>query len=106
MSSTYRRYELLLPLRFNDGQAVPEDLIADTLLEIRQQFGAVSSETQIIRGIWQHEGALYRDDLTRIFVDVNDTVESQTFFRELKERLKARFHQLDIWITSHPIDVL
>jgi hypothetical protein len=52
MSSSYRRYEILLPLRFNDGQPVPDELIADTLLELRQQFGAVSSETQIIRGYW------------------------------------------------------
>ena len=30
MSKSLRRYEILLPLRFNDGQAVPDDLIADT----------------------------------------------------------------------------
>jgi len=35
MSSLQRRYEILLPLRFNDGRAVPENLIAETLLEIR-----------------------------------------------------------------------
>jgi hypothetical protein len=57
MSSLQRRYEILLPQRFNDGQPVPDDLFADTLLELRSQFGAVSSETQIIRGIWQHAGA-------------------------------------------------
>src|SRR6266853_123783 len=55
MSERLRRFELLLPLRFNDGQPVPDDLIADTLLELRQQFGAVSSETQVIRGIWEHQ---------------------------------------------------
>ena len=32
--SASRRYEILLPLRFNDGQAVPDALIADTLLEL------------------------------------------------------------------------
>ena len=30
MSRSLRRYEILLPLRFNDGQPVPDDLIADT----------------------------------------------------------------------------
>ncbi|HEV3144333.1 MAG TPA: hypothetical protein VGZ47_10640 [Gemmataceae bacterium] len=106
MSNTFRRYELLLPLRFNDGQPVPDDLIAQTLLEIRQQFGAVSSETQIIRGVWQHEGTLFRDDLTRIFVDVADTPENENFFRTLKEQLKVRFQQLDLWVTSYPINVI
>ena len=106
MNISYRRYEFLLPLRFNDGQTVPDDLIAQTLLEIRQQFGAVSAETQIIRGIWQHEGTVYRDDLTRVFIDVPDTPESHTFFREFKERLKTRFQQVEIWMTAHPIEVI
>ena len=71
MSRSLRRFEILLPLRFNDGQHVPDDLVADTLLELERQFGAVSSETQTIRGLW-HEGESYRDDLMRVFVDVAD----------------------------------
>jgi hypothetical protein len=106
MSSSSRRFEILLPLRFNDGQPVPDDLIADTLLELRQQFGAVSSETQVIRGIWEHQGQSYRDDLVRIFVDVADVPESRQFFVDFKERLKSRFQQLDIWVTTYPIEVL
>ena len=42
MNKPYRRYEMLLPLRFNDGQPVPDELIADTLLELEERFGAVS----------------------------------------------------------------
>jgi hypothetical protein len=37
-----RRYEILLPSQFNDGRPVPEDLTAETLLELEQKFGAVS----------------------------------------------------------------
>ena len=48
----HRRYEILLPLRFNDGAEVPEQLLVDTLFELRERFGAVSSETQIIQGQW------------------------------------------------------
>lgn len=35
-----------------------------------------------------------------------DLAEDRQFFLGFKERLKQRFHQLDIWMTSHPIDVL
>jgi predicted Zn-dependent protease len=52
MTRSFRRFEVLLPLRFNDGQPVPDGLIADTVLELFDQFGAVSSETQTIRGRW------------------------------------------------------
>ncbi len=106
MSSSSRRFEILLPLRFNNGQAVPDELVGETLLELRQQFGAVSSETQIIRGLWQHEGESYRDELVRVFVDVPDVAESRQFFVDFKERLKARFQQIDIWMTTYPIEVL
>jgi hypothetical protein len=106
MSNSSRRYEILLPLRYNDGSTVPEELIADTLLEVRQRFGSVSSETQIIRGYWQHEGEIYRDELVRIFVDVLDLPETRQFFQDFKERMKARFQQLDIWMTTYPVEIL
>jgi hypothetical protein len=106
MSRSLRRYEILLPLRFNDGQPVPDDLVADTLLELEQRFGAVSAETQTIRGLWRHEGESYRDDLVRVFVDVADEPEHREFFLAFKERLKAQFQQIDIWMTTYPIEVL
>ena len=106
MSSTFRRFEILLPLRFNDGQPVPPELIAQTLLELEDRFGAVSSETQNIQGIWRNQGQSYRDELTRLFVDVPDTQESTAFFQTFKATLKTRFNQLEIWITTHPIDVI
>jgi len=54
MRTTLRRCEILLPLLFNDGKPVPFELIGQTVLELRQQFEAVSSETQAIHGQWQH----------------------------------------------------
>jgi hypothetical protein len=101
-----RRYEILLPLRFNDGRPVPPELVADTVLRLREHFGAVSWESQTIQGQWQHEGIVYRDDLVRLFLDVADTAEHRQFFLRFKERVKTDFQQLDIWLTSHPIDVL
>ena len=106
MSSLLRRYEILLPLRFNDGQPVPDELIADTLIELKQRFGAVSHETQVIHGLWQHEAQAFRDDLARVFVDVPDQPENREFFSEFKERLKNRFQQLDIWVTTYLIETI
>lgn len=104
--SVLRRYEIFLPRRFNDGSPVPDGLIADTLLELRQRFGAVSSETQITLGTWEYEGAEYRDDLVRVFVDVADVTANREFFQDLKDRLKVRFGQIEIWMTTYTIDVV
>jgi len=80
MSKSLRRFEVLLPKRFNDLQPVPDEIIVDALLDLERQFGAVSCETQIIRGLWQNEGQSYQDDLVRAFVDVADTTENRQFF--------------------------
>ena len=42
----------------------------------------------------------------RIFVDVPDTAESRQFFVDYKERLKDRLKQIDIWMTTYPIEVI
>jgi len=105
MSISYRRYEILLPRRFNDGQRVPQRLLTETMVELRQRFGAASCELQTIRGEWEDEGQIYRDELVRVFVDIEDTEENRHFFREFRDRLKTRFRQLAIWLTSHPIDI-
>ena len=106
MSASFRRFEILLPRRFNDGQPVPDELIADVLLELEERFGAVSCETQTIRGLWRHEDELFRDDLIRAFVDAPDLPESRQFFLEFKEQVRAAFRQIDIWVTTYPIEVL
>jgi hypothetical protein len=106
MSTTLRRFEFLLPLRFNDGQPVPDSLIADTLVELERPFGAVSAETQVIRGLWRNQGQSYRDELVRVFVDVPDTGDSREFFVTYKEQLKTRFRQIDIWMTTYLIEVI
>jgi hypothetical protein len=104
--SASRRYEILLPLRFNDGQSVPDVLISDTLIELENHFGAVSWETQIVRGHWRHEDVVYADDLMRVIMDVEDRAEHRQFFRDFKERLKSRFSQMEIYMTTHLIDVV
>ncbi len=105
MSTMLRRFELLLPRRSNTGELFSEDLFAQTQLDLRERFGAVSSETQVIRGFWTQSGQVYRDELIRVFVDVSDTPEVREFFQEFKESLKKRFDQIDLWMTSYPVEV-
>jgi len=104
--SDWRRYEILLPLKFNDGRAVPRELLSDTLLKLEERFGAVSCETQVIQGSWHHGQERFRDDLVRAFVDVEDRPQNREFFRTLKEELKSKFQQLDVWIVTYKVDIV
>jgi hypothetical protein len=95
-----------VPLLFNDGTPVPEVLLAQTFAELRERFGAASWETQIVQGVWEQKGATFKDNLTRFFVDVPDLPEHRAYFKNFKGILKERFRQIDVWITSYPVDVI
>ena len=104
MSRWQRRFEILLPLQFNDGRAVPESLVAETLFELNRRFGAISAESQVIHGIWENKGRSYRDELVRVFVDVPDSQENRRFFVHYKKQLKKRFQQLEIRMTTYRVE--
>jgi hypothetical protein len=105
MSSRWRRFEVMLPLRFNDGRAVPADWIAEAVLEIVDQFGAASYETQKVEGHWRHAGVFYKDDLVRLVVDVPDTTQNRQWMKTFKKRWKARPEQFELWLISYRIDI-
>src|SRR5438132_8865427 len=99
MQKPFRRFELLLPTKFNSGLPVPNDAFADTLMELEEQFSAVSSESQTIAGQWRHEGQVYRDESVRIFVDVPYTEANRQLFIAFKEIVKEGFQQIELWMT-------
>ena len=105
MSSKWRRFEVLLPLQFNDGRDVPTEWLAEAVLEVVAHFGAASYETQKLEGHWRHGGILYRDNLVRLVADVPDTVDSRQWMKEFKGRWKTRLEQLELWMVSHRIEV-
>ena len=105
MSNNWRRFEVLLPLRFNDGRDVPPDWLAEAVLEVVAHFGAASYETQKVEGHWRQGGITYRDDLVRIVVDVSDHPDHRTWIRDFKQRWQARLEQLELWVVSYRIDV-
>ena len=105
MSSRWRRFEVLLPLRFNDGRDVPAEWLAEAVLEIVQEFGAASYETQKVEGHWRHSGVVYRDDLVRVVVDVPDSMPNRRWIRQFKDRWRTRLEQIELWVVSYRIEV-
>jgi hypothetical protein len=105
MPSRWRRFEVLLPLQFNDGRDVPAEWLADAVLEVVGHFGAASYETQRVEGHWRHAGVTYRDNLVRIVVDVPDTAKNRQWMKQFKQRWKTKLDQLELWLVSYVISV-
>ena len=102
---SFRRYEILLPTKYNDGSSVERRKYLQTYREIASQFGGVSFHGGVTHGRWIHEGKTYEESHRKVLVDVEDTPEAEAFFVELKVILKERFRQLDIWIVSYEIRI-
>jgi len=100
------RFEILLPLFYNDGRPIEPEKFLATDDDLVQVFGATSTDQVTVRGKWKYQSTVYSDQLIRVRVDVEDSPENQEAMRALKETLKARFEQLDIWITAHRIDII
>src|SRR5262249_41739050 len=100
------RYEILLPLFYNDGRPIEADKFLATDDELVQTFGATSSDHVTVHGKWRYQSTTYSDQLIRVRVDVDETQENRQPMRTLKEPFKSRFEQIDIWITAHRIDVI
>ena len=100
------RYEILLPLFYNDGRRIEEEKFTETDKELVAQFSATSTDTIIVKGHWIYQSTLYEDKLVRVRIDTEDTPLNLEFIRNYKEILKERFQQLDIWITAQQIEVI
>lgn len=105
MPSRWRRFEVLLPLQFNDGRDVPAEWLADAVLEIVDRFGAASYETQRVEGQWRQANVLYRDNLVRLVVDVPDTAANRKWMKAFKARWKLKLEQLELWLVSYLITI-
>ena len=100
------RFEILLPLFYNSGQPVEPEKFVQTDDELVRRFGAVSTDSVTVRGLWHYQSTLYHDQLIRARIDVEDREENWQALRDLKETWKARFEQLDIWITAYRIEIV
>jgi hypothetical protein len=55
-----RRYEILLPVRHNDGRPVSWELLEQTREELVARFGGITVAPQTYLGIWVQESTRLR----------------------------------------------
>jgi hypothetical protein len=103
MSRALCRFEILLPLKFNDGSAVPPELAARTVLELREKFGAPSRAKRKPFKAYGSTGARRIAGRTGPLVHRRcGPAGASPVFAEYKEVLKSRFQQIDIWMVTFP----
>jgi hypothetical protein len=102
-----QRYEVLLPIRYNDGRDVDPRQIYDSKEELMAKFGGMTADGIVRSGSWlDSEGTRYDDETIRLTVDIDDTDEALDAIRSYKSTLIDRFQQKEIYIVRWAIEVL
>ena len=105
-----RRFEILLPAEFNDGRLVADGCprcLPDSLREAEDTFGAFTCRVEMAEGTWTApDHRRFHDRLSALCIDVEDTPDHLEWIRHFKSHLLQRFEQLEIYVTSHLVDVL
>jgi hypothetical protein len=101
-----RRYEILLPVRHNDGRLVSWDLLEQTREELVARFRGITVAPQTYLGIWVQEDVRFEEEMRRFTVDVDNTAGNRQFFARYKGKLRERFEQIEIYIVSYLVDIV
>jgi len=101
-----QRYEILLPLKHNDGRPLNPELFELTRGELLLRFTQVSLFPQAVLDLRLHEGNRSDELLLRVVVECDDTPENLEYFLQLKPVLLERFGQIELDTASHPVDIL
>ncbi len=76
----FERYEILLPLKYNDSTPIEPEKFQETRRELVARFGALTMDAPPISGLWVSGGQEYQDELLRFVVDTEATGETEEFF--------------------------
>jgi len=103
-----RKYEIYLPLKYNDGKEIEAEKIKQIREELIGVFGAVtvSSRSSPYQGTWKYGGVEYIDDIIKVEIVTSGDKITKKFLKDFKERVKESLRQVDILITTHGIQVI
>jgi hypothetical protein len=109
MARVARRYDLYLPLRYNDGTPIEREKFKQVDVTLLERFGGLTAVKQEnpLRGVWRGEAVVYEDEVVVFSViDFHPRRGGRQFFECYKEALKADFQQEEVLITVQSLEVL
>ncbi|MGZ9130162.1 MAG: hypothetical protein ACXW4Z_20495, partial [Candidatus Binatia bacterium] len=100
-----KKYEIYLPLKYNDGSKIEAQKIKRIRQELVDVFGArtISSQAAPYQGAWNYRGIDFIEDIIKIEIIARADRKTQKYFRLFKERLKRLLKQIDVLIIAQDI---
>src|SRR5262245_36415222 len=107
MPRAARRYDIHVPLAFNDGRPISRRQIKSVENRLLEHFGGVTGvkPDQALRGLWRSEIRIFIDQVIVLTVVDFCPRGIARFIAELKRDLLRDFEQLEILITETALRV-
>ncbi len=107
MPRSARRYDLYLPLTYNDGRPIADEVFKAVQGRLLAQFGGLTAQQREfpLQGIWQGGTRLYLDQVIIMTALDFRRQGSARFIAQLKQALLREFDQLEILITEQSLRV-
>ena len=100
-----RKYEIYLPLKYNDGESIESAKIVAIWDDLADAFGGVtvSSLSAPYQGRWKYGGVEYIDDIIKIEVVTTNDRKAIRFFKDFKVEVSAtsRYPNHNPWHSGH-----
>jgi len=102
MAKSARRYDIYLPVTYNDGSPIPREKYDDVEDRLLGHFGGLTSQRREFpfQGKWQESAKIYEDRIVVLTALDFRRGGSTRFIAQLKANLLREFDQLEILITE------
>lgn len=102
------RYEIFIPLNYNNGSLVEEKKIFDTVEELMKKFGVLTTYPVSLRasGLWKEGDKVYDGPMMVYRLDLGEDDKTLNFFVKYKEKLKKEYRQIELYITRQWIEII
>lgn len=98
--------QILLPLKDNDGHALPDELYEGVVKTLTDTFGGVTAYTRTAaEGRWQEAGAhTQADDI--VVVEVMAKTVDKAWWKDYRAALEQSFRQKRVIVRAHRIQLI
>jgi hypothetical protein len=102
MPKSARRYDIYLPVTYNDGSPIPREKYDDVEDRLLGRFRGLTSQRREFpfQGKWQEGARIYEDRIVVLSALDFRRGGSTRFIAQLKADLLREFEQLEIFITA------
>ena len=103
-----KKYEISLPLKYNDGREIEAEKIKQIREELIAVFGAliVSSQFAPYQGSWKCGGVDFIDDIIKIEIIAGADRKTERFFRGYKKHLGGTILIRTVYLPPYSHDLL